>query len=116
MNPRRLGIAAILALLVLSVLWHLVLLPPVHVPGWLAASLHAAPLLPAVILLLRRHPAAILVGALAALFLFSHGVMEAWADPAARIPALLEIVLTLTLIFAASWNGLRRRFAKGPAV
>jgi len=45
-----------------------------------------------------------------ALFWFSHGVMVAWTRPGERLFAWLEIGLSLLVIGAASWPGLRARF------
>ncbi len=112
MTARRIGAAAIFALLLLVMAWHLWWLPPARVPAWAAAGLHVLPMLPAVALLLRGHRAAILVGALGALIMFSHGVMEAWVSTTARVPALLEVGLALGVIVAASWNGFQQRRAK----
>lgn len=116
MSARRIAAAAILALVTLALLWHLWWLPPARVPAWFAALLHAAPMLPAAALVLLRRRSAAFWGALGALVMFSHGVMEAWTAPHARVPALLEIALSLVVIVAASWNGFRHRFGKKPAV
>ena len=47
-----------------------------------------------------------------ALFWFSHGVMVAWTRPAEALFAWLEIVLSLVVVGAASWPGLRARFGR----
>ena len=46
---------------------------------------------------------------------FSHGVMEAWSNPAYRWLALAEVLLALAIILLASWPGLaaRRRRRSG---
>ncbi|MDN5782835.1 MAG: DUF2069 domain-containing protein [Luteimonas sp.] len=46
------------------------------------------------------------------LFWFSHGVMVAWSRPADAGWAWGEIVLSLTIIVAANWPGLRAKFRK----
>ena len=46
------------------------------------------------------------------LFWFSHGVMIAWSDPARAGWAWTEIALSLAVIMAGSWPGLRARFGK----
>jgi uncharacterized membrane protein len=46
------------------------------------------------------------------LFWFSHGVMVAWSRPVEAGYAWGGIVLSLVVIFAASWPGLRERFGK----
>ncbi len=116
MSARRIAAAAILALVALALLWHLWWLRPERVPAWFAALLHAAPMLPAATLVLLRKRSAAFWGALGALVMFSHGVMEAWTAPAARTPALIEVLLSLTVVLGASWNGFRHRFAKKPGV
>jgi uncharacterized membrane protein len=113
MSPaRHLATAAILGLALLPWLWHGWLAPPERLPAWLAAGLHMLPMLPALLLLAARHRAAWFWGAVAALFLFSHGVMEAWSSPPARAPALAEAALATALVLAASWDGLRARAAR----
>jgi uncharacterized membrane protein len=109
MSATHVARGAIVALFGLILAWHLVLAPPASLPRWLAVALHAAPLLPALVLLLLRRPTASFWGALAALVLFCHGVSEAWIAPDARTLAAAEIGLCLVLVFAASWNGLRAR-------
>ncbi len=46
------------------------------------------------------------------LFWFSHGVMVAWSHPADAGWAWAEIVLSLVVIVAGSWPGLRARFGR----
>ena len=101
-----------LALAALIVAWHLVLAPPAQVPPWLALLLHSAVLWPGLVLLARRRRIALFAGALAALVLFCHGVMEAWTAPAVRGPALTEAALSVLVIAGASLDGLRARFAR----
>lgn len=45
-----------------------------------------------------------------ALFWFSHGVMHAWAHPEGAAYAWAAIVLSLAVVAASSWAGLRARF------
>lgn len=112
MTPRHLAAVAVVALFALSWLWYLRLAPPLTLPPWLAAGAHALLMLPAVLLLAARRRSALFWGSVGALFAFCHGVMESWSSPAARGPALAEIVLSLVIIFGASWDGVRNRFAK----
>jgi uncharacterized membrane protein len=102
---------ATLALFALQLAWHGWLVPPARVPPWAMALFFAAPLLPAVVLVLLRHRRAGFWGALAALLYFCHGVMVAWAVPGERGLALAEAVLSAMLVVAASWDGMRGRFA-----
>lgn len=110
------GAAAMIALAALIVAWHLALAPPARVPPWLAIALHSAVLWPGLVLLARQRRIALFAGALAALVLFCHGVMEAWSAPAVRGAALTEAALSVLVIVGASLDGLRARFAKKPGV
>ena len=47
-----------------------------------------------------------------ALFWFSHGVMVAYTRPAEAVFAWGGILLSLLVVVAASWPGLRARFAR----
>ncbi|MBS0192637.1 MAG: DUF2069 domain-containing protein [Proteobacteria bacterium] len=116
MSARALALAATLALLLLQWRWHAQIAPPTATAPWALASLYSVPLLPGLWLFARRHRGAPLVAAIAALLYFCHGVMFAMGTPALRTPASIEIALSLTLIVAASWNGLRARFARKPNV
>ena len=46
-----------------------------------------------------------------ALLWFSHGVMVAWTSPPLLGLALLQVGLCTGLVLAASWDGMRARFA-----
>lgn len=107
----------VLALLGLQPAWYLWLAAPQVLPPMFATVLMMLPILPAALLLLLRRPSAGLWAGIAALFYFSHGVMEAWANPAVRGLALLEAALAVALVFTVSWPGLvaRRRGAKPAA-
>lgn len=59
--------------------------------------------------LLRNAKASFWAGVLG-LFWFSHGVMEAYAVPAERGYALVEVVLAVVIILASNWSGLSARF------
>ncbi len=71
--------------------------------------------LPALLLLvgvLRGSARAAFWAGVLALLWFCHGVMLAWSEPAQRLPATLELVLSVAVVFASSWPGLRARFGK----
>ena len=110
---RAAGITAVatLALFALQLAWHGWLAPPARVEPWAMALFFSAPLLPAVALVLLRHRRAGFWGALAALLYFCHGVMVAWAAPGVLGLALAEAALSAVLVLAASWDGMRARFA-----
>ena len=116
MSSRVFAFAGIAALLVLQLLWHAIWMPPRSASPWLYALFFCLPLLPALWLALRGASAAAFAGALAALLYFSHGVMEAMSAPAGRRLALAEIGLSIGVILAYSWPGLRGRFRKTAAM
>ena len=60
------------------------------------------------------HRAAFVAGVLALLW-FSHGVMLAWAEPGQRLMALVEVALSLLIIYAACLPGMRTRREKQQA-
>ena len=63
--------------------------------------------------LLGRRAAAFWAGVLA-LFWFAHAVMVAWSRPAEAGFAWATIALSTGIVLAASWPGLRQRFARKP--
>lgn len=104
---------AALALLALQWIW----------PGrWPAGSgnawivLAVATSLPWAILALalwRRWRSARFWSGVTALFYFCHGLAEAWAVPSALLPGLAEALLSVLVVLASSWDGLRARFGAG---
>jgi uncharacterized membrane protein len=113
MNPwHRTALLALCALAVLQVAWY----------GWWApvtgmskaAAISFALVWFALPLLAARQDSGrgLLVGALVALLYFSHGVMEAFANPDVRLPALLEIFLSLVVVACAGWPSWQRAAAK----
>lgn len=107
----RLAGGAWVALILLQPLWHAVLPPPVGNGSWLLAGLATAPLL----LPLRGVLAGSLrsmtwAGYLAMLYLVI-GVMEAWANPPQRIPALAQV--GLVALFVGSVLAFSRRARPG---
>lgn len=98
--------AAWAALALLQVIWHAWWQPPPTGPA-LAATVAVVPLL-LPLLAMRRPPRALLWVGILALFYFAHGVSEAWTVPAARIPALLEVVFS-TLLVAALGAAVQKR-------
>ena len=69
------------------------------------------PLLMAALVWQGRRGAGLISGLLALLW-FSHGVLVAWVRPAELVPALLEVLLAVVVVLAASLPGLRARFAR----
>lgn len=106
----RIAAVAIVAVLALQWAWHAWLAPP-QAQAWAMALFFSLPILPAFVLVLLRHRRAGFWGSLAALVYFSHGVMVAWSDPAVTGLALAQALLSAVLVVAASWDGMRARFA-----
>ncbi|MES2404951.1 MAG: DUF2069 domain-containing protein [Pseudomonadota bacterium] len=104
---RRIGFAAWGALALLQIAWHAWLLPPAHMP--VAAALVIALLPLAIPLLYWRTPTrALLLAGMICLFYFCHGVAEAYAAPAERVFAGIEIVLAVIVILACARMPKRR--------
>jgi len=116
MITRTLALAGIFGLLALQWAWHGLIAPPQSGSPWIYTAFLCVPLLPSLALLARGHRAALLFGALAALLYFCDGVMVAMSESAQRTPALVEVALSVLVVVAASWNGLRARFTRKPAV
>ncbi len=116
MISRTLALAGILGLLLLQCLWLGVIAPAGPGSAWLYVAVMCVPMLPSLVLLLRGHRSALLVGAIAALLYFCHGVMTAMSEPEVRGLGLVEVGLSVLVVVAASWNGMRARFAPKPAV
>ena len=109
MTPaRRLLRIALLALVLLYATWFA---PDAQ---WVALAAFALPpLLLALALPRAPAPVALLAG-LVALLWFSHGIMEAWARPAERTFALVEVALAVAVVLAARVPGLRKRYSRRP--
>lgn len=108
----RYAALGIVALLALQLLWHGLLQPSDIGTPWVVALLFSLPLLPSLLLLIRKKPSAVFWGGVAALLYFCHGVAESWTVAEARPLALLEVALSVWVIVAGSWDGMRSRFSK----
>lgn len=95
---RRLVSGSYLALIALQPLWH-ALLPPPHGAGsaWLALFATLPLLLPLKGVLAGSLRSLTWAGYLVMLYLVV-GVMEAWANPAQRIPAMAQVVLVALFV------------------
>ena len=78
----------------------------------IALSLLALPLAAVAAMQLAGRPSARFWSGVVALLTFCHGVTEAWAEPAARGPALAEVALSLAVVVGASWDGIAARFGR----
>ena len=107
---RRIGFAAWAALALLQIVWHAWLLPPARMPIAVALIFGLLPL--AIPLLYWRTPVrALLLAGMICLFYFCHGVAEAYAAPAERVFACIEIALAVIVILACARMPKRRRVA-----
>jgi uncharacterized membrane protein len=100
----RLLFAALLATTLLFVVWSLFHAQPLT--GLLVFALPAGLLTQ---LAWRGWPRVGFTAALLALLWFCHGVMLTWSDPAQRPFAGVEIVLSLSIFFAACLPGIQAR-------
>jgi uncharacterized membrane protein len=91
------GLVAWAALVLLQLAWHGVMFPPTQLSMLLVLGITVVPLLLPAFSLPDKRRALLWVGILS-LFYFCHGIAEAWSSPPERVPALLEIGLTLLLI------------------
>lgn len=97
MNTLRAGIVAWGLLALLHLLWHAWLAPPAHSTVLAALLISLLPLaLP--LLAWRRPKNMLLVAGMVCLFYFAHGIAELWGTPSLRGLAMVEIVLSLTVI------------------
>lgn len=104
---RRIGFTAWGSLALLQIVWHAWLLPPVRMPTAVALIFGLLPL--AIPLLYWRTPArALLLAGMICLFYFCHGVAEAYAAPAERVFAMIEIALAVIVILACARMPKRR--------
>ena len=104
---RRIGFTAWSALALLQIVWHAWLLPSARMPIAVALVFALLPL--ALPLLYWRTPArALLLAGMVCLFYFCHGVAEAYAAPAERVFACVEILLAMLVILACARMPKRR--------
>ena len=108
----HLGAIALVMLALLHIVWHTWLLPPAHTRIAATVAVSVFPLLPGLWICLHNLRRGVLIGGIVGLFYFCHGVGVAYADPDARLPALAEIALTLTVIGALGWDA--RKYQRKP--
>jgi len=114
LNPSRaLLTAAYLALIVLQPAWHALAPSPLGNENWILAAVAVAPLLlPLRGLLAGSLRSMTWAGYLVMLYLVV-GVMEAWANPPQRIPALFQV--GLVALFIGSVLAFSRRVPRSRA-
>ncbi len=109
---KRYALLGIFAMAMLQIIWHAWLDPSVALPKTIGLGLALAPILPSVILALLRRPSATFWAGVASLLYFCHGITELWTTPAVWPLALLELGLSLWIIFSANWDGLQAKLRK----
>jgi uncharacterized membrane protein len=103
-TPLRTALAALIALLALQPIWHAWLAPPK--PGMLIPTLVLAttPLLLSLWMAVKSPRRGVLIGGMACLFYFSHGISELWSGAPPHWPAAVEVALALVVVFAMGWD------------
>lgn len=91
---------SLLGLILLQPLWWLWLAPPQVMPAALALGISLLPLLPVLPGVWRLHQRPLVIAGFILMFHFCLGVMEAWSNPTARAPALMQVIL-VSLYFIA---------------
>ena len=109
---KRYALLGIFAMLVLQIIWHAWLAPPETLPKSVALALALAPIAPAVILAVLCRPSAVFWAGVASLIYFCHSIGELWATPTIWPLALLELGLSLWIIFSGNWDGLQAKLLK----
>ncbi len=104
-----LALVGYFSLLALWLLWNTVLAPSQRLPIALALMMSVLPLMLPLRGLLYRQAGAYLLAAVLSLGYFMHGVTEATANAAERVPAVLEVAFSLALFFGASLSLRYRR-------
>jgi uncharacterized membrane protein len=95
---RQAARASYLVLIALQTVWHALLPPPAGSGSWLLAGLATVPLLlPARGVWRGALRSMTWAGYLVMLYLVI-GIMEAWANPPQRVPALLQVVLVAVFV------------------
>ncbi|RFF30258.1 DUF2069 domain-containing protein [Wenzhouxiangella sediminis] len=84
---------SLLGLIVLQPLWFGWLAPPELVPAWMAIAIMGLPLLGLLPFVWGLRKNALVVAGCLLLVHFCLAVSEAWANPAARVPAVIQVVL-----------------------
>ena len=112
MRALSLGAGALLALLILQIVWHGWWMPAPSTRFWPTLAIATLPLLPGLWTCRSNLRRGVLIGGIVGLFYFCHGVSVAYGDAAARVPALIEIALTLLVIGASGWDA--RKYKRSP--
>jgi uncharacterized membrane protein len=103
----RFGVGALIAQLLLQLVWHAVLVP-VSRP---ALALAVLPLLPGLWVCIRNLPRGVLIGGIVSLFYFCHGVAELIGASPSHLPAAIEVTLAVAVVAALGWASRKRNAA-----
>jgi hypothetical protein len=95
---RRGSLACLSAMPLLLAAWYGAWFPPRALPVGFVLAVALAPALLALTACVADLRFGLLIGGIFSLFYFSHGVMEAWAAPAERLPALALALLAAAQI------------------
>ncbi len=102
---------ALVALIVLQPLWFAWLAPPELVPIWMAIAVMGLPLVVLLPFVWRLKKQALVIAGCVLLVHFCLAVAEAWANPAARLPAVIQALLIGVYFVAMSSLRFGRRQA-----
>lgn len=95
MKRHRAVLAAYLALLLLQIVWHGLLPAPMGSQNWVLALVGSLPLLLPLAGIAAGRKRSMIWGSFLAVLYFVIGVMEAWSNPVQRIPAVIQVILSL---------------------
>jgi len=101
-------LAVYLAALVWQPVWHWLLPPPLGAGNAWLGLVACAPLLIPLRGLLRANYRSMIWAGLLLMLYVTIGVMEAWSNPAQRLPALVQVILPLLYLFAFRLRNLQR--------
>jgi len=96
----RIGAGTLIAQLLLQFVWHAWFAPASQA----ALALAVLPLLPGLWVCIRNLPRGVLIGAIASLFYFCHGVVELLGGGASRLFAGAEVALAVAVVAALAWE------------
>lgn len=107
---QRFVFAAYLALLLLQITWHGLLPEPTGSQNWVLVLVASLPLVLPLAGIAAGRMRSMTWGSFLAVLYFVVGVMEAWSNPAQRIPAVIQIVLSLA--YCGLYAVYSRQFSK----
>jgi len=96
--PKQAARASYVTLIVLQTAWHAVLPAPAGNDSWLLAGTATLPLLLPALGVWRGSLRSMTWAGYLVMLYFVIGVMEAWANPAQRLPALLQVLLVAVFV------------------